>query len=104
VEGDHVRGLEHSIVLEIAETQDLGIFQKEVVGIVEHHRIIHGFVVSCRIELYQLAVYCDVSHVYDEYFVVLHLIISFRDEQYWCVEVHVKHNCSMGLLLVLLFS
>jgi hypothetical protein len=104
VERDHVRRLENSVVLEIAETKDLGIFQKEVVGIVEHHRIIHYFIVSCRIKLNQLAVYCDVSHVYNEYFVVFQLIISLWDEQNWGVELHIKHYRRMSLLLVLLFS
>lgn len=104
MERDHVRGLEHSVVLEIAETKDLGIFQKEVVGIVEHHRIIHCFIVSRWIELNQLAVYCDVSHVYNEYFVVFQLVVSLWDEQNWGVELHIQHYRCMSLLLVLLFS
>ncbi len=42
----HLLRLELAVVSEIAEAQNLRILQDKIVGVIKHHWVIHGFIVS----------------------------------------------------------
>ena len=74
-----------SVVGKLLKAHDLHVFQKEVVRIVEHHRVVDKLVVECGVEVNQLAVDADVSHVKHEELVPLHGVVALWDEEDWGV-------------------
>jgi hypothetical protein len=70
-----------SIVGQVLEPHDLHVFQQEIVSIVEHHRVVDKLVVEAGVEVNQLAVDCDISHVKHEELVPLHGVVALWDEK-----------------------
>ena len=70
-----------SVVGKVLEPHDLHVFQQEVVRIVEHHRVVDKLVVEAGVEVNELAVNVDVSHVKYEELIPLHGVITLWDKE-----------------------